>query len=92
MATSPSARPASFHGVAASPNHRNAAASDTSSDRRWAMSVRTMPADFTDAASTRKPPGSTAPSSSSAGHGVSGRRSASSGGASTAAHSAVATR
>ena len=91
-ASSPSASPASFIGPACSPKSRNAAASESSSDRRWAMSVRTMPACRTDAASTRNSVGSTSARASSSIHGAPGWRSAAGGGCSSQAHSSAAAR
>ena len=70
MASRPKASPPSFQALAGSPNSRKAAPSDSSSDRRWATSLRTMPASRTARASTRKMPGRATPRPSRASHGA----------------------
>src|SRR5690606_28086803 len=91
-ASRPRPRPASFRASARSPKNRKAAASDSSSDIRWATSVRTMPAWRTAAASTMNRVGSTAASTSSASQGASGWCSEAAGGRSSHAASSAAAR
>ncbi|MNT78750.1 hypothetical protein D3C72_2180180 [compost metagenome] len=92
IASRPRPSPTSFQGVAVCPKNRNAAASDSSSDKRCATSLRTMPATATARPSTRKIEGSTTASASSETHGACGARKASSGGCSTTAVIVAATR
>ena len=89
MATRPTPMPASLKALAASPNSRKAASSDTISANRCAASLRTMPAWRTEAASARKITGSSRPRPTKPIHGAPGRASASSEGWNTQAVSAL---
>ena len=83
--------PTPLNAVSCSPNSTNAASSDSSSDRRCAASLRTMPACRTEAASARKIVGNRMPSPISASHGAPGSSKVASDGCSSSAVSAPAT-
>jgi len=78
--------------LAVSPNTRNAASSESSSDNRWATSLRTIPARVTARAIIRKIAGSATARQSRAAHGACAVCSEASEGCSSTALSTLATR